>query len=115
MKCIVHKRGDGGISIEYISPSLLAVMVGSGVGWDADRVEYEINKLVNPPSPETGKSDAVIRPYIVAVASGGVDEETAFNLVKNRSDKSDCSGCETIEDSEIPTDRTFREAWEWVE
>ena len=107
-KRIVHKRPDGGISISCPSQKLLAVMTGAGYGWSQERVDYEVGKFV-----ASGKSDGIIRPYMVAIASGGKTELEAIELIRAKDDKPDCLGCVVIEDTDLPTDRYFRNAWEW--
>jgi hypothetical protein len=112
MKVVVHKHSDG-ISISNFSPTLLGIMTGTGYGWSQDRIDYEVGKFVNPPAPEVGRADSIIRPYIEAIARGGVTEDKAIDLIRAKDDKADCLGCTVIEDSDLPTDRYFRNAWEW--
>ena len=108
MKVIVHKKSGGGVSVSHLSPSLLAAMTSQGYGWNQERIEYEVGKFV-----ASGKSDSVIRPFITAVAQGGVSESDAIELIRAKDDKADCLGCTVIEDTDLPTDRYFRNAWEW--
>jgi len=112
MKVVAHKHVDR-VVITHFSPSLLAVMTGTGYGWSQDRIDYEVGKFVNPSAPEVGKTDSIIRPYIEAIARGGVTEDRAIDLIRARSDFSDCLGCTVIEDTDLPSDRYFRNAWEW--
>jgi hypothetical protein len=88
-------------------------MTGNGYGWEQDRIDYEVGKFVNPPAPEVGRADSIIRPYIEAIARGGVTEDKAIDLIRATIDSSDCLGCTVIEDTDLPTDRYFRNAWEW--
>lgn len=117
MKVVIHKRPtdeDGSaIEIQHFNPFLLSLMTGNGHGWDADRIAYEVGKFTNPPSPEVGKSVDVVQPYINALARGGVTESQAIELIRAMSDKSDCAGCVVAEDTDLPSDRYFRNAWEW--
>jgi|TARA_R100001086_G_scaffold224852_1_gene142921 hypothetical protein len=108
MKVQVHNRNDGGITISHFSPSLLAAMTGSGFGWSQERIDYEVGKFV-----AAGKSDSVIRPYMEAVANGGVTESQAIELIRAKNDKAGRLGSTVIEDTDLPSDRYFRNAWEW--
>lgn len=118
MKLIIHRRADY-ISIAHPSPSLLASMTGSGEGWSQERIDLEVGKWVNPPAPEVGKSEGVVRPFFNAVARGGVTEDEAIELIRARNDPDDCLGCRVIDESELPAESkdrgitdTFRDAWE---
>ena len=107
MKIVVHKRSDG-VSITHFSPSLLAVMTGRGYGWDQQRIDREIEKFV-----ADGKAVDTVRPYMNAVANGGVTEAQAIELIRAHAHKAGCLGCTVIEDTDLPTDLYFRSAWEW--
>ena len=108
MKVIVHKKPDGGVSVSHFSPALLAAMTDSGYGWSQERIDYEIGKFV-----AGGKSESVVRPFTTAVGKGGVSESEAIELIRAKDDKADCLGCTVIEDTDLPSDRYFRDAWEW--
>ena len=107
-KRIVHVRADGSISISTQSPTVIALMTGSGRGWTQERIDYEVAKFV-----ASGKSEGIVRPYMDALAVGGVTEDQAIELIRAKNDKADCLGCTVIEDMDLPTDRYFRAAWEW--
>ena len=87
--------------------------MGAGYGWDQTRIDREVEKFVNPPAPEVGKAEGIVRPYMEAVANGGVTEAQAIELIRAKNDKPDCLGCTVIEDTDLPSDRYFRNAWEW--
>jgi len=108
MKVVVHQRSDGGVIVSHFSPTLLAVMMGAGYGWSQQRIDREVEKFVL-----AGKATDVVRPYIMALANGGVTELQAIELIRAKSDRADCRGCVVIEDTDLPSDRYFRNAWEW--
>jgi hypothetical protein len=108
-KIVVHKHADG-ISITSFNTTLLALMTGNGYGWEQERIDYEVAKFV-----AGGTAEDVIRPYMNAVANGGITEVQAIDLIRAKDDKADCLGCTTIENTDLPTDRYFRNAWEWSE
>ena len=96
MKVVVHNRNDGGITISHFSPSLLSVMTGNGYGWGQDRIDYEVGKFV-----AAGKSEEIVRPYMDAVANGGVTEEKAIDLIRAKDEKADCLGCKVINNTDL--------------
>ena len=108
MKVVVHNRNDGGVTISYFSSSLLAVMMGTGYGWNQERINYEVGKFV-----AGGKAEDIVLPYMEAVANGGVTEAQAIELINAKDDKANCLGCTVIEDTDLPSDQYFRDAWEW--
>jgi hypothetical protein len=108
MKVVVHSRSDGGVTVSHFSSSILAVMTGAGYVWSQERIDYEVGKFV-----AGGKAEDVIRPYVTALANGGVTEAQAIELIRAKDDKADCLSCTVIEDTDVPTDRYFRDAWEW--
>jgi hypothetical protein len=110
MKVVVHNRTEGGVTISNFSPTLLAVMTGTGHGWNQERIDYEVGKFV-----AAGKAEDIVRPYMEAVANGGVTEAQAIELIRAKNHQADCLGCTVIEDTDLPTDRYFRDAWEWSE
>jgi hypothetical protein len=113
MKILCYVRADKSVAIGHIRHSLVTLMMGNGYGWEHDRIDYEINKWVNPPAPEIGLSSAIATPYINAIANGGLTEREAIDLIKAKDIPSDCSECHIIEDSDLQTERYFRDAWEW--
>jgi len=108
MKVVVHNRNDGGVTISHFSRTLLAVMTGTGTGWNQERIDHEVGKFV-----ASGKAVDVILPYITALANGGITEMRAIELINAKDDTANCLGCTIIEDTDLPTDRYFRAAWEW--
>jgi len=113
MKILCYVRADKSVGIGHISHNLLALMMGDGYGWEQDRIDYEINKWVNPPAPEVGLSSAIATAYVNGIAKGGMTEDEAIDLIKAKFTPSYCVECHIIEDSDLQTDRYFRTAWEW--
>ena len=113
MKVLCYVRADKSVAIGHLNHDLIALMMGTGFGWEQDRIDYEINKWVNPPAPEVGLSSAIATAYINGIANGGMTESEAIDLIKAKDTPSDCSECHIIEDSDLQTDRYFRNAWEW--
>ena len=112
MKCLIYSRDDGGVSVGHISQTVLAAMTGAGGLIRADRVDREIDKFVNPPSPETGISVSVATVYVNGLATGGMTETAAIEAIRAKDQPVGSSACYIKEDTDIPADRTFRDAWE---
>ena len=111
MKCLIYSRDDGGVSVGHISQTVLAAMTGAGGLIRADRVDREIDKFVNPPSPETGIPISVATTFVNGIATGGMTEAAAIEAIRA---KDQPAGVTTFvrDDTDIPADRTFRAAWE---
>jgi len=108
MKISVHLRLDGGVTITHYSKELVGVMTDAGYGWGIEQISYEVNKFVL-----SGKSIEIVQPYIEAMANGGVTELEAITLIQNMINPSDCIRCIILEDTDLPNDMDFRDAWEW--
>jgi len=115
MKIFCYVRADKSIGVGHLNHNLIAMMMGTGYGWGQEKIDYEINKWVNPPAPEAGLSSAIATAYINGIANGGMTEDQAIDIIRNKDQPADCSECHIIDDSDLPTDRYFRNAWEWEE
>lgn len=113
MKAYVHEMRSGGVSITQVNPKLIETMTGTGYGWEDAQIELEITKYTNPPAPEVGKPEAQVRPYIQALAHGGVTEGRAYSLINDHGHVAECLSCHLVDISELPEDRTNRNSWHW--
>lgn len=109
----MHQRETGGVTITHVNSKLVALMTGQGNGWEQGEIDYEVQKFVSPPSPEIGKAENIIRPYIEAMARGGVTEAKALGLINDKDHRAGCIKCIVIEDTDLPSDRQSRDSWEW--
>ena len=113
MKVIVHVLADNRVNITHLNPKLLEVMTGQGLGWSQERIDLEVGKFTDPPDPEIGKLDSVVRPYISGIAFGGLSVDDAIDLVNAKDDPEGCTGCVIVDDSDLPSDRSMRDQWLW--
>jgi hypothetical protein len=79
-------------------------------------LDYEIAKSV----AVDGISESIVRPYCEAKANGGVTEEQAISyiaaydaVVVAQSMDLEILSTHLAQDTDLPTDRYFRKAWEW--
>ena len=90
MKAILHKMLDGGVGIYPPNPEVLALMTGSGYGWDAGKIAQEKANMMVPVSQiasDAGKvtyTEAMATEWINAIARGGLTEEQAIDLFTRR-------------------------------
>lgn len=101
-KRIIFPNDDGGVSVLIPAPQARATLVFEAV-YETEYVEptdggpgYELKKLVTPEvsRPETDDE------FLARIAAKDVPAGKPFKIV---------------DVSEIPTDRTERDAWEWAE
>ena len=127
MKIIFSKDG-GGIKISDQNPILISQMQTGGIFRPED-VDREIAKHLaeNEDDYAALKLDAqafhdsvvdrpryaVVRRFVEACSAGGVSTADARQIIAAMFQKSGTTLVAEVEDSDIPTDRYFRNAWEW--
>ena len=113
---IIHKLADGGVGIYPPEPKVLALMMGGGLGWDEARIASEASKFTIP-SPDAGWagfSAEFADAWCRAWGKGGLTEAEALELFTQRIQlRRGYTVSAVIDDSDLPTDRYFRNAWEW--
>jgi len=79
-------------------------------------LDYEITKFV----AVDGIPESVVRPYCEAKANGGVSEEQAISYIAAQDAAYvamimdlTVTATHIAQDTDLPTDRYFRDAWEW--
>lgn len=128
-KRLLFIRADKSVAISSIDPKVLAALTGSGGVVRSDKVEWEIAKhfITNDADSAACKADHVaflaphigsarevaVRAWVMGITNGGLTETEALATLDAFSRPSDCDSCETIEDTDLPTDRYFRDAWTW--
>lgn len=112
MKCLCYIKPDG-VAIGHISQTILGAMTGTGFGWDAARIEREIAGFVHPPAPFIGAPEAVIRPFVLAEARGGLTEAQAIELLRQKDQPPGVVQTLVIEKDALPKDVYFHGAWLW--
>ena len=115
MKVNCHKKADGGVSIHYPTPEVLALLTGTGYGWSDAQIADEVAKfMVARADGGPGYSEAMSTEWMTAVGRGGLSAVAAQDLVRRRIDeRRSYEASEVLEDTDLPTDRYFRSAWTW--
>jgi hypothetical protein len=108
MRRIVYTAHDGGVSICTPTDWIMAVLCCGGLWKDRPRgfLETQIERQI-----ARGVKPDAARRYANAVQFGGCTTAEAFEIIRDR----DCGHLGTAhelwEESEIPQDRWFRDAW----
>jgi hypothetical protein len=130
MKVIVFLRDDNSVAISHISSVILDVLTGSGEFIQESRIEQEIAKHLIGSDSDSEKAYAVnwenfltskkgsdreikARRFVEGLARGGLSESEAIVIMADFTIPDDCTSYQIAEDTEIPTDRYFRNSWEW--
>jgi len=125
---IIFSRDDGGIKISDQNPILITQMETGGI-FQAKDVAREIAKHLaeNDGDYAALKLDAqafhdsvvdrpryaVVRRFVEACTVGGVSATDARQIIAAMFQKPGTTLVAEVEDSDIPSDRIFRDAWEW--
>ena len=114
MKIAISVFDDGTIGITSCSVASVAVLTGPGGQYSAEWGTREIEKRT-PASPL-----ALVQEYTNAKINGGLTESAAIDLLQRmanvsieRSQGKACVARHQVEDTDLPSDRYFRDAWEW--
>jgi hypothetical protein len=130
MKVIVFLRDDNSVAISHISSVILDALTGSGEFIQESRIEQEIAKHLIGSDSDSEKAYAVnwenfltskkgsdreikARRFVEGLARGGLSESEAIVIMADFTIPDDCTSYQIAEDTEIPTDRYFRNSWEW--
>lgn len=116
MKKAISIYNDGTIGIMSCSVQAVATLTGPGGQYSAEWGTREIEKRT-PASPL-----ALVQEYTKAMIHGGLTESAAIDLLQRMADVSveqgqekACVARHQVDDADLPTDRYFRNAWEWEE
>ena len=131
MQRMCHQRENHAVSLSNWNRDLQRTMMGSGGGYPVGtNIEREIAKmLINATNESEFAADwpafldarkgtareLVMRRFVEAVDSGGLTEIEARDAIVDRTclRLGDCVSHALVEDSDLPVDRYFRDAWEW--
>jgi len=128
-KKMVYIREDRTIAVGNPSSTAISALTGSGglvreanIEWeiakhfianDADAASCKANH-VSFLAPHIGSArEVAVRAWVVGITRGGMTEGEALAALDAFSRPADCTSCEVVEDTDLPTDRYFRDAWEW--
>ena len=121
MKTIVHKLPNGGIGNYPPNPRVVAVMMGTGVGWTTEQCAWEISKFMEPGSLESGWAgfpEAFATEWVLALCNGGLTEAEVLDLFTRRIQiRRGYTVSAVVDDAILPkqitSDRYFRDALVW--
>ena len=125
---IIFAKDDGGIKISDQNPVLIAQMETGGI-FRPENIDREVAKHLaeNDDDYAALKLDAqafhdsvvdrsryaVVRRFVEACTVGGVSAADARQIIAAMFQKPGTTLVAEVEDADIPTDRYFRNAWEW--
>ena len=105
---LLYVQSDGTLNIGRPAPKAWAALIGSGGLIRPEDIDYETTKQVSG-----GIDEAVARRWAEACANGGLTEAEALELIRDRDASTATARTVFVKDADLPTDRTFRGAWEW--
>jgi hypothetical protein len=130
MKVIIFIRNsDNYVKVGRVLPRTLSALTGSGGMIAESNIEREIAKhLIQNATDEVSfatnwssfltskkgtEREVQSRKFVEGMARGGLTEDQAFAVMADFTIPDDCTSYQIAEDTEIPTDRYFRNSWEW--
>ena len=112
---------DGTVGVISCSESAIATLTGLGGEYSIAWGEREIAIRTNP-EREYPAPIALVREYISGMTHGNLSDSEAVDLLQRMADLSieqnqgkSCIARHQIEASDLPKDRTFRDAWAWID
>lgn len=119
MGAIICTRPDRGVSIIHPTPEVMSFLTNGGMpdGYLGRTIQFdwEVYKFVRDPNwhPHLtlAKRERIAARWIFCVMFGGLTEAEAHGLVRDKDIEDDWTAAEIVDDSELPSDRWFRNAW----
>jgi hypothetical protein len=108
-KRIVYTRPDGGVSICAPSLTALHYMTGGGGRWDGFTRGF-LDRQIEVQARH-GVGEWAAARFVRAMQFGGCSTPEAYAIMRDRFCAHLGTGCELWDVAEIPTDRTYRDAW----
>ena len=86
MKTILFKMSNGGVANYPPTPEVIALMMGSGYGWELKRINQEALKFIVPNVSGSwpGFSLEFATEWATAIGLGGLTEAEAIDLIRRR-------------------------------
>ena len=128
MKKLCYRRADNSIVIGSPSQEIMEIITGAGGLIRPERIDREVAKFLIDVSNETefqadwveflrvrigSAKEVAARAWVEGLCYGGLTEAAFLARVDAKDRPDDCVGCQIVEDSDLPSDRYFRNAWEW--
>jgi hypothetical protein len=108
-KRIIYTRHDGGVSICAPSLTAMAYMTGGGGRWDGFPPGFLDRQIAEQSKHGVGERAAVR--FVHAMQFGGCSTAEAYGIMRDRFCAHLGTGCELWDVEDIPTDRSYRNAW----
>lgn len=108
-KRLVYTRHDGGVSICAPSLTALAYMTGGGGRWDGFPRGFLERQIAE--QAKYGVGEWAAARFVRAMQFGGLSTPEAYGVMRDRFCAHLGTGCELWDVADVPTDRTYRDAW----
>ena len=106
---IVYTRHDGGVSICAPSLTALAYMTGGGGRWDGYPRGFLERQIAEQAKHGVGEDNAAR--FVRAMQFGGLTTAEAYGAMRDRFCAHLGTAHELWDVEDVPTDRTYRDAW----
>ena len=128
MKKICYRRADNSVVVGVPGRQIMGIVTGSGGLVKPEDIDWEVAKFLIVVSNEAefkadwaeflrvrvgSAREVAVRAWVEALCYGGLTEAEFLARVGAKDCPDDCVSHQVIEDSDLPTDRYFRDAWEW--
>ena len=112
LRRIVFTRPNGGVSICAPSLTALAYMTGGGGRWD-DVLRWDRDFLDRQIAEQSkcGVGEWAAARFVRAMQFGGLSTPEAYGVIRDRFCAHLGSGHELWHTEDVPTNRTYRDAW----
>jgi hypothetical protein len=108
-KRIVYTRHDGGVSVCAPSLTALAYMTGGGGRWNGFPRGFLERQITE--QAKYGVGEWAAARFVRAMQFGGLSTPEAYGVMRDRFCAHLGTGCELWDVEDVPTDRTYRNAW----
>jgi hypothetical protein len=108
-KRIVYTRPDGGVSVCAPSLIALAYMTGGGGRWDGFPRGFLERQIAE--QSKYGVGEWAAARFVRAMQFGGLSTPEAYAVMRDRFCAHLGTGFELWDVEDVPTDRTYRNAW----
>jgi hypothetical protein len=108
-KRIVYTRTGGGVSVCAPSLTALRYMTGGGGRWDGFPRGFLERQVAAQAKHGVGEWAAAR--FVRAMQFGGLSTPEAYAVMRDRFCTHLGTGCELWDAEDVPTDRTYRDAW----
>ena len=128
MKKICYRRADNSVVVGSPSPRIIGIVTGAGGRVQPEEIDWEVAKFLIVVSNEAefkadwaeflrvrvgSTREVAVRAWVEALCYGGLTEAEALSRLGAKNLPDDCVSHQVIEKTDLPTDRYFRNAWEW--